>query len=119
MRYIRYAFLAAVAIVLIVLALANRDMVTLQLLPGDMASYVGLNFTYQLPQFMIIFLAIVLGLLIGFVWEWLREHKHRAEARSATREKARLEREVKGLKRKSNEGQDEVLALLDDASAKA
>ena len=119
MRYIRYAFLAAVAVVLIVLALANRDMATLSLLPGDMADYVGQNFSYQLPQFVIIFAAIVLGLLIGFVWEWMREHKLRAEARVVSREKQKLEREVKGLKRKTNEGKDEVLALLDDASAKA
>jgi uncharacterized integral membrane protein len=119
MRYIRYAFLAAVAIVLIVVALANREMVTLQLLPADMAGYVGQNFSYQLPQFVIIFLAIVVGLLIGFVWEWMREHKHRVEGRKATRAKEQLERQVKGLKRRSSEGQDDVLALLDDATAKA
>ena len=119
MRYIRYAFLAAVAVVLIIVALANREMVTLSLLPDGVVSYVGQNFSYQLPQFVIIFLAMVLGLLIGFVWEWMREHKLRVEARAVTREKHMLEREVKGLKRKSNEGKDEVLALLDDATAKA
>lgn len=119
MRYIRYAFLAAVAIVLIVLALANRDLVTLHLLPSDMAGYVGQNFSYQLPQFVIIFLAIVLGLFIGFFWEFLREHKYRAEGRTALRDKQKLESEVKGLKRKTNEGQDDVLALLDDTSLKA
>jgi putative membrane protein len=119
MRYIRYAFLAAIAIVLIVVALANREMVTLNLLPADMAGYVGQNFSYQLPQFVIIFLAIVVGLLIGFVWEWMREHKIRVEGRRANRDKVRLEREVKGLKRKTNEGQDDVLALLDDATSKA
>lgn len=119
MRYIRYAFLASIAIALIIVALANRDMVTLNLLPADMAGYVGQNFSYQLPQFVIIFLAIVVGLLIGFVWEWLREHKYRAEGRRAASEKQKLERQVKGLKKKSNEGQDDVLALLDDAAAKA
>lgn len=119
MHYLRYAFLAAVALVLIVMALANRGAVTLSLLPDDMAAYAGMNFSYQLPLFVVIFLAIVLGLLIGFVWEWFREHKHRAEARSATRDKKALEREVKGLKRRQNAGKDEVLALLDDTSAKA
>jgi uncharacterized integral membrane protein len=118
MRYIRYAFLAAIAIVLIVVALANREAATLRLLPEDMAGYVGQNFSYQLPQFVIIFLAIVVGLLIGFVWEWMREHKLRSGARQVEREKNKLEREVKGLKRKSNEGKDDVLALLDDASLK-
>lgn len=119
MRYIRYAFLASIAIVLIVVALANREMVTLQILPGDIAGYVGQNFSYQLPQFVIIFLAIIVGLLIGFVWEWMREHKHRVEGRRATRAKEQLERQVKGLKRKAGEGKDDVLALLDDATSKA
>ena len=116
MRYIRYAFLAAIAIVLIVVALANRDMVTLNLLPADMAGYVGQNFSYQLPQFVIIFLAIVVGLLIGFVWEWLREYKIRAQVGRKDREVTRLSREVNRLKEEKNEGKDEVLALLDEAS---
>ncbi|MEP5760441.1 MAG: LapA family protein [Litoreibacter sp.] len=116
MRYLRYAFLALVALVLIIMAVANRDMVTLSLLPEDIAGRAGFNFSYQLPQFIIIFLSIALGLLIGFVWEWFREHKLRAEARSVVREKTQLERQIKGMKRKASEGKDEVLALLDDAA---
>jgi hypothetical protein len=54
--------------------------------------------------------------LIGFVWEWLREHKHRAEAARRTREVEALERELRREKRLKNQDQDEVLALLDEAS---
>lgn len=117
MRYIRYLFLAAIGISLILVALANRGMVTIKLLPEEMAAYLGQPLEYQLPLFVVIFGGIVVGLLIGFVWEWFREHKHRADARAQKREKEKLEREVKGLKRKSNEGKDEVLALLDDSTA--
>jgi uncharacterized integral membrane protein len=115
MRYIKYLFLACVGICLLVLALANRSIVSVQLLPEEMASYLGQPFSFELPLFMIIFGAIAAGLLMGFVWEYLREHKHRAEARLQKREREKLEREVKGLKQQGNEGKDDVLALLDEA----
>ena len=52
--------------------------------------------------------------MIGFVWEWLREYKHRAEAAVKTAEAARLERELTKMRRRSGEGRDDVLALLED-----
>jgi hypothetical protein len=57
----------------------------------------------------------VAGLIIGFVWEWMREYKHRAEATRKSREVRKLEREVTKLKGEKHEGKDEVLALLEDA----
>ena len=113
MTYIRLGFWALVAVVLIVLGLANRGMVTLRLLPSELGNVLGLTRAIDLPLFAVIFASIVLGLLIGFVWEWLREHKHRAEARAKSREVHKLEREVERLKDEKHEGKDEVLALLD------
>ena len=117
MRYIKYVFLAVVAAALILVAVANRGMVELKLFPEELAAYLGQPFSYQLPLFVVIFAGVIAGLLIGFVWEWLREHKHRAEARLQKREKEKLQREMKGLKREANKDKDEVLALLDDAAA--
>ena len=73
----------------------------------------------QLPLFLVVFGGIILGLLLGFVWEWLREGKHRTEATRAKRDAVKLEREVKRLKRREAqaEGKDEVLALLEDGKA--
>ena len=113
MRYIRYAFLAALAVVLVSIALANRGMVTLTLLPEGLARIAGFNPDISLPMFVVIFAGILAGLLIGVVWEWLREHKHRVEVRRKTREAGQLEREVKRLKGEKHQGKDEVLALLD------
>jgi putative membrane protein len=116
MRYLRYAFLASLAIVLVSVALANRGMVTLKLLPVELSDWVGLKQSIELPLFVVIFGSIIAGLLIGFVWEWFREYKIRAEASRKAREVQKLEREVRRLKGKQTEGQDEVLALLDQAS---
>lgn len=116
MRYIRYAFLAALAIVLVSVALANRDMVTLQLLPSGLADLIGMNRSIELPLFIVVFGGIVAGLLIGFVWEWLREHKHRAAAAQRQAEVKKLERELRRTKVERDKDKDEVLALLDEAS---
>ena len=113
MRYLKYAFLAALALVLLTLALANRSMVTLRLLPEEMGAFAGIDWAIQMPLFLVVMIGVVLGLLIGFVWEWLREHKHRAAAAEARRQAARFEREVSRLKSARPEAEDEVLALLD------
>lgn len=114
MRYIRYAFLAVLAVCLVTLALANSGPVTLNLLPEELSALTGLGRSLSLPLFVVIFGGIVAGLMIGFVWEWLREHKYRAEAAQQRRERERLEREVVRA-RKDAAGGDEVLALLEDA----
>lgn len=115
MRYVRYAFLAIVGLILLTVALANRGPVTVRLLPDELAEFAGTSPEVTLPLFVIIFSGIVAGLLIGFVWEWMREHKHRAAAANHRRERERLEREVGNLR--SPEGtRDDVLAILDEAS---
>ncbi|MDF1855978.1 LapA family protein [Pseudooceanicola sp.] len=113
MRYLRYAFLVALAAGLISVALANRQMATLTLLPDGLSRIVGMNTAIELPLFVVIFLGILAGLLIGFVWEWLREYKHRSEARRHAKQAGKLEREVRRLKGEKHKGKDEVLALLE------
>lgn len=114
MRYIKYLFMAVIALALVLLALANRDPVTLTVLPPDLAGWIGWNYTMGLPLFLVILGGVVGGLLIGFVWEWFREHRQRAEARAQRSERDRLAREVESLRGKANEGKDEVLALIED-----
>ena len=113
MRFLRYFFLSFVALVLVVLALANRAVVSVQLVPDELAVLLPFENSYELPMFVVIFGAIIAGLLIGFVWEYFREHHIRAEAARKKREVNKLEREVKGLRERSGEGKDDVLALLE------
>jgi uncharacterized integral membrane protein len=115
MRYLKYLFLALLGLCLLTVALANRGPVEIQLLPGDMAGLLGFNWSMQLPLFLIIFGGIVAGLLIGFIWEWLREHRIRAEAARTKRRLAETRREVEQLREaRPKEAGDDVLALLDD-----
>ena len=111
-RMFRYILLIVIAIVLLTIALANRAPVTVRLLPVDMAAFFGGTWALEMPLFLALFGGVVAGLLIGFVWEWVRESKHRVTASSKTREVARLERELAVLRDTKPEPEDDVLALL-------
>ena len=120
MRYIIYAFWAIVAVCLIIVSFANRGAVELRLVPESLASAVyGLGWlgaAVQVPLFIAILLGVAVGLVIGLIWEWIRESKHRTAATRNRREAQRLEDEVKRLKAEKHEGKDEVLALLEQTS---
>ncbi len=112
-RYLRYLVLAALGLGLLTVALANRDVVTVRALSPDLAALTGFSWQIEMPMFLVIFGGIVAGLLIGFVWEWVREMKHRSTASVKTREVTRLERELAVLRDSSSTPRDDVLALLD------
>ncbi|MEZ5714144.1 MAG: LapA family protein [Paracoccaceae bacterium] len=116
MRYLRYGFLGVLAVVLVSVAMANRGVVELRLLPDQLAAPLGLDWSVQLPLFLVILGGVIAGLLIGFVWEWLREHKHRKEAVRKQGEVRQLKREMSRMKGTTEKGEpDEVLAILDGA----
>lgn len=117
-RYLRYLTLAAVGLALLIVALANRTPVLLKAMPDDFAAFVGLTWQMELPVFVVLFGGIVIGVLVGFLWEWAREHKHRATASTKTREVSRLERELATMRDATSQPQDDVLALLDRPKAK-
>lgn len=116
MKYIRYTFWGIVAIALIIVGMANREIVTLRAMPEALADPLGISPDIQMPLFMAIFIGVGVGLLIGFLWEWVREHRMRSDARATGRERDALKREVDDLKTEKHEGKDEIVALLDKAS---
>lgn len=117
LRYLRYLVLAVIAVVLVTMALANRNLVMIKLMPDDLAAMLGRNFQIELPLFLVMFGGIVSGVLIGFIWEWAREHKHRRTAKGASKQVSRLERELAAMRDATSLPQDDVLALLDKPKA--
>lgn len=116
-RYLRYIYLAAIVVVSLAIALANREPVALRALPDDLALLFGVNYEIQVPMFLVILLSVTAGLLLGFAWEWAREHKHRKAAATGNRQVAKLERELAVMKDSSSTPKDDILALLDNKKA--
>ncbi len=118
MRYVRYLFLGLIIAALVIVAMANRQMVTLNVLTPELAELIGWNFSLTMPLFIVVFGGVGVGLLIGYLFEWIRESKHRAEVAKRQRQVKALSREVTNLKAEKHKGKDEVLAILDDAAVK-
>jgi lipopolysaccharide assembly protein A len=113
-RYLRLLVIGLLALSLLAVALANRTLVQVRLLPDDLAALTGLTWGAEVPLFLVIFAGIVAGVLIGFVWEWLRETRIRSTASARAREVARLEREIAELRGAAGTApKDDVLALLE------
>ena len=110
MRIVKYVLLGLLLAVIVVLAVANRGPVTLNLLPQGLDRVYPLS--VQLPLFAVILTAVVVGMVIGYLVEWLREHKHRRRAALKTQEAARLNRQVAQLRKETGRPEDDVLALI-------
>ncbi|OSQ36946.1 lipopolysaccharide assembly protein LapA domain-containing protein [Thalassospira mesophila] len=84
MRVLYWIIAIPLMILIIVFAVANRQASTLSLWP--------LPFEMDLPLFVPVLGALLLGLLIGLLFEWLLTGKHRRANRKMASELARIRR---------------------------
>ncbi len=84
-----------IAVLLILFAVANREPVTLSLDPfaPDTPAL-----AVSMPLFVLVILALMLGVIVGGVADWLRQGRYRKEARSRRAEVRRLEAERERLR---------------------
>ena len=114
LRILKIVFLALVGICLLTIAIANRGPVTVKLMPDEFAAFLpGMTSQVTMPLFILVLGAVLLGIVVGFVWEWLRETRHRSEASRKGKEVRQLKREMRNLKGPSEKTGDDVLAQLD------
>lgn len=116
MRLIKMAFWALVALVLVTVAIANSQIVKVQAMPEALAELTGLSATINLPLYMVVLAGVAFGLVVGLIWEWLREHKHRVDMRQSKREANHLSREVERLKQKKHKNGEDILALVEETT---
>lgn len=111
MRTIKLILLAVILLAIVLLGLANRAPVTLHLLPPGLAELVP-GAMIDLPLFVVILAAILSGMVLGYLFEYVRESKHRRRAREKQREASQLSTEVSQLRKETNRPKDDVLAVL-------
>ena len=98
LKAIKMVVLVLLALVLVVVGVANMTPVDLHLVPPAIGE--GRFTLHQIPLIAVILVSILVGILIGEVIEWAREHKHRKTARQKRREADALARENEQLKRR-------------------
>ena len=107
-RIIRTAILFVLGFGLVILALANREPVTLRLLPDSFPFIPAANVSLVVPLFVAIFGGAAVGIVIGFAWEWTREHGQRSAFL-----RRRKEDERRGHDGQGEVADDDIIALLD------
>jgi len=112
LRFIKTIILGVILVALVLIAVANRDPMTVNLVPEALAGLLPIQNALTLPKYMILLAAIAVGLLIGYLFEYIREHKHRRKVNERSREVSKLETEVAKLRKKTGDDQDDVVALL-------
>jgi uncharacterized integral membrane protein len=83
MRFLYWIISIPLAVLIAIFAVSNRTAVTISLWP--------LPFELDMPLFLPIMVALLIGLGIGFAFEWLLQGKHRRAAR-------RMDSELKRIK---------------------
>jgi uncharacterized integral membrane protein len=95
-KFVTALILIPLAIVLVVFAVANRQIVTVSFDPFNAAQPA---FAATMPLFVLIIVLLIVGVVIGGVAAWLRQSRWRRTARRLDRDMRGLRDEVDGLKR--------------------
>jgi uncharacterized integral membrane protein len=105
-RLLRFLAIALILLILVVLGVANMQPVTLNVLPEgmvDTAPSIG-----GVPLSVVILASMLVGFVIGEVFEWLRERKHRREVSTRGREIQQLRAENARLRAKLSDPSEDL-----------
>jgi len=94
-RFLKALLLLPVAVLVVLLAVANRAPVQLSL---DPFSQEAPEFATQAPLFAVIFASVMLGVVIGGIATWLAQGKHRRARRQYRREAQHLKLETERMR---------------------
>ncbi len=106
-RLIVWLVAVPVAVIVVLFALSNRDVVELALFP--------LPGTQSVPVFVVGLCAVVLGILAGGAISWLSGHAWRRRARQAESVQRGLEAEISGLRRQLDTARRKALESAEAA----
>lgn len=90
-RFVVAIVVVPLAILLIVLAVANRAATPFTLDPFNPGSP---GLTVEWPLFVYLFLTLILGVIVGSIATWFRQGRYRRIARERTQEAERLRRSM-------------------------
>jgi uncharacterized integral membrane protein len=95
-RFLKYLIATPLTILFLIFAYANRSFVTVSFDPfssGDIPA-----FQLDAPLFLVIILAIMIGVVLGGVTVWFAEGRHRKAERALRADAQRLRSELDAVK---------------------
>lgn len=97
-RIVGWVVLVPLCLVMIVFALANRQLVVVNfnpIVPSEALTTPGVG----VPLFLVLFAVLLFGVLLGGIATWFAQAPHRRDERSYKREAERLNRELGAMRR--------------------
>lgn len=97
-RIVGWVVLVPLCLVLIVFALANRQLVVVNFnpfVPSEALTTPGVG----VPLFLVLFTVLLFGVILGGIATWFAQAPHRRDERNYRREAERLNREVDAIRR--------------------
>jgi len=86
------------AILIVAFAVANRQAVTVSFDPFSAANPA---YTAKLPLFVLIFILVILGVIVGGIATWLRQASWRRTARALDADMRTLHQELEAMRRRA------------------
>src|SRR5262245_27411223 len=90
-KFVTAFVLVPLAVIIVMFAVANREIISVSFDPFDS---VKPALALKLPLFLLIFALVGLGVLIGCIAAWLKQHRWRVRARRAEADVRRLRTEL-------------------------
>lgn len=86
MKILRWVVIGAIALILVIFAVANRNAVTLTIWPLPLAM--------DAPLYLVVLITLLVGFFLGELVAWMNGHRWRREARRSAKRVEELEREL-------------------------
>jgi uncharacterized integral membrane protein len=112
-KIVGWLVLVPLCLVLVAFALANRQLVAVNLNPfGSPASADVAG--YGIPLFVILYIVLLVGVLLGGTATWFAQAEHRKRERQWRREAQALNQELEAQRRKQVQGTPAPLSEVDE-----
>lgn len=103
-KLVFWLVLVPLAILILMFAVANREIVTVSFDPFNATAPAA---SVSVPLFVLIFILVVLGIIVGGVAAWLRQSGYRRAARQRDADVTALRREIETLNARLSERHDD------------
>jgi uncharacterized integral membrane protein len=112
-KLINLIILVPIAIILIVMSVANRQAVNLAFNPFDPGDTM---LSVSAPFFVYIFIALIVGILIGSGITWIAQGKHRKRAKSQKQEATKWQGEARRHQKRAEELAQQTLVPVSSSN---